>query len=146
LASDSSQDVPLQGEYVGPTGPQARDLAEKDDQPITEYRDRPLIDPDLLAQAAELEPFELIRVIIFLAYQPQDVISKEIREKYAPEMNKIRGEAKAINSRYAAERSLDASRDLENYDFMAMSEEDLEAMREINERHEALSLKINKRI
>jgi len=143
-ANDSSQGVPLQGEYVGPTEPQARDLEEKDDEPITEYRDLPVIDPDLLAQAAELEPFEMIRVIIFLAYQPQDVISKQIREKYAPEMNKIRGEVKAINSRYAAERSLDVSSDSESYESMAMSEEDLEAMREINEKHEALSLKVKK--
>ncbi len=108
----------------------------------------PVLDRDLAGKLAAISPVELVRVIIFLNYQPQDVIAGEVRSSYEEELREIRQRAAAINGTYAMKRDPEAATDAANYtsEKFDLTEEDRAALRAVNEDHEALSTVISSEI
>ena len=154
-AEDTDQGILLEGIYIGPDEEDAMELVGQEVAEDGSWADRvsvledlQVIEQDLLDQVRQMDPIEFIRVIIFLDYLSHDVISAEVGEKYASEIESIRQEVRAINVRYASERRLDFQSDSENYDspLMEMDSADKEAMRDLNERNEALALTMQKEI
>lgn len=121
---------------------------QSDSVPSSGYGDLPVISEALLKQTAGLDPAEMIKVIIHLKYQPQDLISLQVSERYAAEMGELRQQIRAINAGYSNNRNLEAIKDADNYldPALVVSEEDKGALREISEAHEALSLVIRDKI
>ena len=147
--------VMLEGRYIGPekedpVEPVGEEAAEDGGGAgnVSALADLPVIEPDLMDQVRQMDPIEYLRVIIFLDYQPQDVIAGQVREKYASKIEDIRQEARAINARFAGERRRDLPRDSENYDsqLLEMDQAEKNAMRDLNARNEALALAIQREI
>jgi len=154
-AADSGQGVLLEGSYIGPEEevsmePVGQETAEDGGwvDRVSALEDLPVIEPDLMEQVRQMDPIEFIRVIIFLDYQSHDVIDAEVREKYAPQIESIRQKVRSINVRYASERRLDFQSDSENYDspLMDMDSDAKDAMRDLNERNEALAQTMHQEI
>jgi len=100
---------------------------------------------DILRTATgRMNPDRKIRVIITLQHQPQDLISKQVCELHAEEMDEIRQRVKSINTGYSLSRNTGTSRDAENYldPALLMSTSDRADLRQAAEDHEALSLEI----
>jgi len=156
LGEDTTTGVGLlDGHYIGteeeaPMEPVGQEIAEDGGwaDNVSALEGLPVIEPDLIDQTRQMDPIELIRVIIFLDYQPHDVIAAQVREKYASEIESIRQEARAINTRFAQERRPDFSRDRENYEnpLLKMDQAEKDAMRDLNERNEALALTMHQEI
>ena len=151
----TTEGVLLDGRYIGPEEegtmePVGQEAAEDGGwvDNVSALEDLPVIEPDLMDQARQMDPMEFIRVIIFLDYQPHDVIDAQVREEYASEIESIRQEARAINARFAQERRLDFPTDSENYEssLLEMRQDEKEAMRDLNERNEALALTMHQEI
>jgi hypothetical protein len=122
-AENTGQGVMLEGRYIGseeesPMEPVGQEIAKEGGgrDNVSALENLPVIEPDLIDQIRQMDPIELIRVIIFLDYQPHGVISAQAREKYASEVESIRQEARAIKASFARERRLDFPSDSENYD------------------------------
>ncbi len=156
LSDDAKQGIPLQGEYVGPGQPSdsrpceidVDKAAEESPGSVLSFQELPVIEEALAQKAVGMGPTELMRVIIFLDYQPQDVIAQQVTDRHAEQLEQIRADAGAINAKYARKRNLQAPADAENYrqDILALSSEDAQTMRTIAERHEALSLTVKNEI
>jgi serine protease AprX len=147
--------VLLNGRYIGPEKeipmePVGQETAEDggSTQNASLLENLPVIDPDLIEQALQMDPLEFIRVIIFLDYQPHDVIAAQIGKKYSSEIESIRQKARAINARLAKERKPDSPTDSENYEnlMLKIHPAEKEAMRDTNERYEAHSQVIQREI
>ena len=154
-AENTGQGVMLEGRYIGseeesPMEPVGQEIAKEGGgrDNVSALENLPVIEPDLIDQIRQMDPIELIRVIIFLDYQPHGVISAQVREKYASEVESIRQEARAIKASLARERRLDFPSDSENYDspLLEMDQAEKEALRDLSERNEALSLTIQREI
>ncbi len=152
IADGSGGGVPLTGEYMGPPKaiadlPEAG-LAKENGTIASRYGDLPVLDEALRQKAAGLPAIEKIRVIISLAYHPHEVIAEQVKARYSDERREIREQAKSIIARYAQDRVLQAPTDAENYqaEALVMSAEDMQALRQINERNEALKLRIKNEI
>jgi|GEM_PF-1206633 len=152
MASQEGVDLG-EGVYIG-MSPEERAEIRKANHPedkgpaIASAESLPVIEDELVAQAAETALIENVRVIIYLDYQPQELITDQVRAKYASEKAAIRGEVKAIMATYADKRSPGATSDAENYtaEVLIMSAEDKASMRALNEQNEALSLAIKKEV
>ena len=62
--------------------------------------DEPIIDSALLNEVRVTPITQYVRVIIYLDYQPHDVIRQQIEGRHAGEMRQIREQMRAIQSRY----------------------------------------------
>jgi Subtilase family len=155
-AENTDRGVLLEGEYLGPASPK-EPVQLKEDVPegkeaavvqLERYEDLPAIETNLIEKAAALDPADEIRVIIFLAYQPQDVTTSQVEAKYAEEKAAIKADGQVIKSKYIFSRNTGAATDSENYSekIIGLSTADQMALREIHERNEALSLKIKDEI
>ena len=153
---DEPEGKPLSGYYIGPgeekiplTGTQ--ESAEGDEgaaAAASAIQNVPVIDDALAEKTMEMDPTDLIRVIIFLDYLPHDVIASQVRAKYGREINAIRQEVKDVHAEYTAQRRQDTLSDQENYSdaLLDMSTDERETLRDINERNEALSLTMHREI
>ena len=147
--------VLLDGEYIGseeaaPMETVGEEVAEDGGwaDNLSALEDLPVIEPDLMDQVIQMDPIEFIRVIVFLDYLPHDAITAQVRKEHASDIESIRQEARAINARFASERRLDYTSDSENYasQLLEVDQAEKAAMRDLNQRNEALSLTIHREI
>jgi len=105
----------------------------------------PVISKGLAEKVAEKGENEDIRVIVYLAYQPQDKIAKKIKGKYAREKQSIKKKLKEIKSKYSSVRDSKALADAVNYsdEVLALSLDDQMKLKELHKGNEALALIIN---
>ena len=147
-AQADTQGTPLQGVYVGGMENAAENASDgavsEDGTPYPAAQARPVIDESWSEELAKMDPSEMVRVIVFLKAQPQEAVGREIRQKYATELESIRQDIKAIEDKYAAKRDEHAATDSVNYtrEIMTPGSEDRLKMDALNERNEAVSLKI----
>jgi subtilisin family serine protease len=154
LAADGAGGRPLSGTFVGKSHPERviPDLKEGEATGLEgralSFADLPVVSEGLRAVIAKMKFSDSVRVVVWLKYQPQDLIGKQVREQYAEELMSIQQRIRAINSRYACQRKLDAPGDSANYfdPVLAMSPEDREALRAVGVEHEALSLVVSNEI
>ena len=108
----------------------------------------PVVGKDLAEKASGMDPDEDIRVIIFLAYQPQDVVAMQVESRHSGEMDEIKAQSKELRAKYAALRNTPPGTDAEEHglQILPLSDEDKNALRALNEKHEALSLVIKNEI
>jgi len=141
--------VPLTGEYQGTPSPDLSDLtptAESLDGAVElsppAKVERPVVAESLAAKLAVLPPGELIRVIVFLEYQPHDVISDAVRVRHGATLATLEAERAALLDRYGDLRDVNRDHDAENYrdSNLDLTPEDSAVLRSIGRRHEALSL------
>ncbi len=139
LTSGGGQTTPPVEESLKDAGP---------DQPAFGDESFPPIAEDLLARAAKMSPVEMIRVIVHLSRQPQDLVAEQVKTRHSAEMAAIGQRFDAINLRYAARRDTRALRDADNYGIpeLVVSAADKEALAAVAEDHEALSLVIRDEI
>jgi hypothetical protein len=136
--------VPLKGEDLGPTEPPAITEAEESEKAgPARPESRPVLDPDLAAQAESMDSWEMLRVIIFLKSTPTQAADKTAAELQA-KLRAIRDRMQEIvqaGNQYRADWLPFTDSDAENYDDMvgAMSEADRAELRQLGEQHEALS-------
>jgi len=140
--------IALKGEYV-PVKPEAvtpHNTTEGGEAVIVENNETISVIGERLSKKLEnLSSAEKVRVIIFLADQPQEKIAEQIESQYAQEKAQIFSESKAIMEKYARRRNTESSgTDAENYskESMNVSNEDWSTLHAIGEKNEALSLKI----
>jgi len=132
-AAGAGSSILLEGRYVGPT--QANPLPARDiekgigeDGEIIQTGPLPFIEERLAQAVAGIEPDEPVRVIIFLKYQPHNLIAAEVKARYALRRQNIDTRIKTILETNAARRDVNAAADSENYN---------PALRSIHEEHEA---------
>jgi hypothetical protein len=136
--------VPLSGEYVGPAEPPAITEAEELEKAGPALPEsRPVLDPDLAAQAESMDSREMLRVIIFLKSTQSQAADKTAAQQQA-KLRAIRDRMQELvqaSNQYRADWLPFTDSDAENYDEMlgAMSEADRLELRQLGERHEALS-------
>lgn len=114
--------------------------------PSPPFAELPVIGRDLFDRTALMSPIELVRVIILLDYQPQDVISREVQEKHAGELAGIRERVRAINSTALGTRDPEAPTDALNAAGRELDAGARAALRAAGEAHEALSAKMRNEI
>lgn len=137
--------VPLTGQYVGPTeSPAVSEVEELEKSGPVLPEPRPVLDPDLAAQAEAMDPREMLRVIIFLKSSPSPAPADGPAAEQEAELQAIRDRMQAIieaSNEYRADWLPFTDSDAENYGemFEAMSEADRAELRQLGERHEALS-------
>ena len=150
-AGDADDVVQLDGQYVGSGAQTTQTPEEAKDVPhglsggqAVDLAALPVLEDGLGRTIAASDPDKPIRVIVFLDYQPQDVVARQVKARYEPQMQQLRQQVKALTSSYAMRRDVQAATDAENYLAVsqAMSPADTAALRSLNEQHEALSLAI----
>jgi hypothetical protein len=137
--------VPLTGEYLGPAEVPAIGAAEeleKAGPALTEAR--PVLDPDLAAQAESMDSREMLRVVIFLKSSPSPAAADGPAAEQEAELQAIRDRMQEIiqaSNQYRADWLPFTDSDAENYEEMvgAMSEADRIELRQLGEQHETLS-------
>ena len=156
FGEDTTQEgVLLDGEYIGseeevPMEPVGEEVAGTEGLAgnVSALENLAVIEAGLVDWVLQMDPIEFIRVIVFLDYLPHDTITAQVRQEYASEIESIRQEARAINARSARERRLDYVSDSENFasQLLDMDQAEKAAMRDLNERNEALGLSIQREI
>ena len=116
--------------------------------PSLPFAELPVLSSSLAAKTALMSPMELVRVIILLDHQPQDVVSREVQAKHADTMAEIRERVKAINQSALGTRDPEAPTDAMNYADrgLELDAEARAALRAAGEDHEALSAVIRNEI
>ncbi|MCP4661765.1 MAG: S8 family serine peptidase [bacterium] len=105
---------------------------------VPRFSDLPVVDPDLLDTGRGM-----VRVLIFLDYLPHEVIAEQVAARHVAEYQALASQVNGIVERYAGARQLDAARDADNYaSMLGMKPKDQQALRELNEQREALSLTV----
>ncbi len=149
LSDDFQEGVPLSGHYAGKPLPEAPPAASEGAEDgsaraALEYGDLPVIEKGLADKIAGMSPSEMVRVIIALKYQPQNVIARQVQANHAAEIAEIETTIKAINDRAMEARKISTGRDADNYQSGSLkpTAEEKEALDAISEKNEALSLVI----
>ncbi|MBN1436243.1 MAG: S8 family serine peptidase [Sedimentisphaerales bacterium] len=109
--------------------------------PVYPLANEPIIDYALIDQVRLTAPTQYVRVIIYLDYQPGDIIREQVEARHTGEMLRIREQIREIHSHYVQRRNANASRDADNYQSAILdpSPADLAALRNLNLQHENLS-------
>ena len=142
--------TPLQGEYIGGLENSSENLPanglSEDGIPVpgAQAQTRPVMDQSWSEKLSQMDPSEMVRVIIFLKNQPQAAVAREIKQKHAAELQSIRQEIRLIKDKYTAKRNEHAVNDAANYSrkILAPGSADQLALDTLNERNEAVSLKL----
>ncbi len=142
--------TPLQGEYIGGLENSSENLPANDlsedgiPVPSAQAQSRPVMDKSWSEKLSQMDPSEMVRVIIFLKNQPQSAVAREIKQKHAAELQSIRQEIRSIKDKYTAKRNERAVNDAANYSqkVLAPGSADQLALDTLNERNEAVSLKL----
>lgn len=143
-----TQGTLLQGEYIGGLESSNDNLpagnVSEDGTPLPDVQVLPVIDESWAENLAKMDPSEMVRVTIFLQDQPQAAVSRQIKQKYATELQSIHQEIRSIKEKYTARRDEHAVTDSVNYsrEILAPGSEDRLVLDALNERNEAVSLKI----
>ncbi len=150
-AGDAEDVVQLEGQYVGSGAKATQTSEEAKDVPhamsggqAVDLAALTVLEDRLVERVGAIAPAEPVRVIIYLDYQPQDMVAREVKARYEPQMQQLRQQVRALTSSYAMQRDVRAATDAENYLAVsqAMSPADTAALRSLSEQHEALSLDI----
>ena len=149
---DRANGVPLTGQHMGKPDLDPGDAPNTVESldgtvipvPPPIMQDIPVLSEALAEKAADLSPEEMIRVIIFLKYQPHDLLGKQVRDRRAAALRAIADRVASVNSRFLKQRNKNYTRDADNSadGVIDLTPEERELLKTATEQHEALSLEM----
>lgn len=132
---------PLRSPAVNPAGDDGLDGPEGD--PTGPFATLPVVSDELRQMVAQVPAEEPLRVIVQLRHLPHDRVSRDVQARHADERTAIDAKVTSVLAELAARRDPTLPADADNLPaLMETFPQEREALRTVNERHEALSLRV----